>query len=59
MHQFFDELRAWGSQYGVEGRIDHFLLHWNPLPVDVRHNSKIRRESLAYWAAAEGPEMWW
>jgi acyl-CoA synthetase (AMP-forming)/AMP-acid ligase II len=59
MHQFFDELRAWGNRYGVAGRIDHFLLHWNPLPVDVRHNSKIRRESLAYWAATEGPEMCW
>jgi acyl-CoA synthetase (AMP-forming)/AMP-acid ligase II len=31
--------------------IAHFLPYPRPLPVDVRHNSKINREQLAAWAA--------
>jgi hypothetical protein len=31
--------------------IRDFLPHPDPLPVDTRHNAKIRREALAVWAA--------
>lgn len=31
--------------------VQHALLRWDSLPTDIRHNSKIRREELAVWAA--------
>jgi len=36
--------------------IRHVLIHPR-LPVDIRHNAKIRREQLAAWAAAKFPEL--
>jgi acyl-coenzyme A synthetase/AMP-(fatty) acid ligase len=35
---------------------DILVVDW-PLPVDVRHNSKINREQLAAWAATQFPEL--
>ncbi len=43
------ELREAGANNPVTKTIDDFLLH-PALPVDVRHNAKIRRELLAGWA---------
>ncbi len=33
------------------------ILFYSQLPVDVRHNAKIHRESLAEWAASQLPEL--
>jgi olefin beta-lactone synthetase len=44
-------LRQLAHGTAVEGRIARFLPHPG-FPTDARHNSKIRREDLAPWAAA-------
>lgn len=44
------ELRAIGARYEHTSEIVDFLFH-RGFPVDVRHNAKIRRESLADWAS--------
>jgi len=44
------ELRALGRQHAHTAQIGHFLRH-RKFPVDIRHNAKIRRETLAAWAA--------
>jgi acyl-CoA synthetase (AMP-forming)/AMP-acid ligase II len=46
-----DELRALAVGTGIEGRITHVVEHPG-LPTDARHNSKIRREEVAVWAAS-------
>ncbi len=45
------KLRSLAAEHAVTERIDTFLHHRGPFPVDVRHNSKIFREKLAAWAA--------
>jgi acyl-CoA synthetase (AMP-forming)/AMP-acid ligase II len=44
------ELRELGDQHAVSRGIREFMLHWG-FPVDIRHNAKIGREQLAFWAA--------
>jgi acyl-CoA synthetase (AMP-forming)/AMP-acid ligase II len=44
------ELIAFAQSHAQTRSIVHFLAHPS-LPVDVRHNAKINRESLATWAA--------
>lgn len=43
------ELRELGQQYSHTRSIETFLFHTS-FPVDVRHNVKIQRETLAVWA---------
>ncbi len=45
------ELRAIGARFPHTARVDTFLFHPG-FPVDIRHNAKIGRESLAAWAVA-------
>ncbi|TWT47651.1 fatty acid CoA ligase family protein [Botrimarina hoheduenensis] len=47
-----EKLAARASQCADRWRIPHFLEH-RLLPTDIRHNSKIRREALAIWAAEQ------
>jgi acyl-CoA synthetase (AMP-forming)/AMP-acid ligase II len=47
-----DELRALARGTEVEDRIVHVVQHPG-LPTDARHNSKIRREEVAVWAASQ------
>jgi acyl-CoA synthetase (AMP-forming)/AMP-acid ligase II len=47
-----DELRHIAQGYVHTAKIDGFLHHPDPFPVDIRHNAKIGREKLAAWAAA-------
>ena len=47
------ELRELGAARETTRRVETFLVHDGPLPVDVRHNAKIEREKLARWAAAK------
>jgi acyl-CoA synthetase (AMP-forming)/AMP-acid ligase II len=44
-----DELRQLAHAHPATAGIDTFLVHPS-LPVDVRHNAKIKREELAAWA---------
>ena len=44
------ELRALGARFAHTARIDRIEFHPR-FPVDIRHNAKIGRESLARWAA--------
>jgi acyl-CoA synthetase (AMP-forming)/AMP-acid ligase II len=46
-----DALRAIGAAHAHTATIDTFLCH-PKFPVDIRHNAKIGRETLAVWAAA-------
>jgi acyl-CoA synthetase (AMP-forming)/AMP-acid ligase II len=48
--QITRELRTIGQRYEQTRDIHDFLYH-RSFPVDARHNSKIRREELAIWAA--------
>jgi len=48
------ELRILGARFAHTARIAHFL-HHRKFPVDIRHNAKIRRETLAQWAARKLP----
>jgi acyl-CoA synthetase (AMP-forming)/AMP-acid ligase II len=50
--QLLRELRTLGQQQPHTARIRHFLLHPS-FPVDVRHNAKIHRLTLARWAATQ------
>ena len=43
------ELRAIAARFAHTARIDAFLFHPG-FPVDIRHNAKIGRETLAAWA---------
>ena len=47
------ELRHLGEGYVHTAKVDGFLRHPGPLPVDIRHNAKIGRETLAAWAARQ------
>ena len=46
------ELRAIGARHPHTARIATFLPHPG-FPVDIRHNAKIGRETLALWAAVQ------
>ena len=46
------DLRAIGARHPHTARIARFLPHPG-FPVDIRHNAKIGRETLALWAAAQ------
>ncbi len=35
---------------GLANVIENVVRHMDPLPTDIRHNSKVRREELAVWA---------
>ena len=48
------ELRALGRNHPSAGAIRSFYFH-SPFPVDVRHNAKIHRLTLAAWAARNQP----
>ena len=48
-----DALRHIAQGYVHTARIERFLHHPKPFPVDIRHNAKIGREKLAAWAAAQ------
>ena len=48
--KLIEELRVAGSRYDHTREVDIFLFHPG-FPVDIRHNAKIRRETLAIWAA--------
>ncbi|CAN5675370.1 olefin beta-lactone synthetase OleC [soil metagenome] len=47
------ELRHTGEGHVHTARVETFLHHPRPFPVDIRHNSKIGREKLAAWAARQ------
>lgn len=47
-----DELRHIADGFVHTAKVDVFLHHPKPFPVDIRHNAKIGREQLARWAAA-------
>ena len=44
------ELQKIGNGFVHTGSIHHFLFHTG-FPVDIRHNAKIGREKLAFWAS--------
>lgn len=44
------QLREIGDRHPASRGIREFLLHWG-FPVDIRHNAKIGREQLAFWAS--------
>jgi acyl-coenzyme A synthetase/AMP-(fatty) acid ligase len=44
------ELRELAEANPNTRAIERFLFYPEPLPVDVRHNTKINREQLALWA---------
>ncbi len=46
------ELRHLGEGFVHTAKVDTFLRYPKPFPVDIRHNAKIGRETLARWAAA-------
>ncbi|WP_256646006.1 olefin beta-lactone synthetase [Thermomonas paludicola] len=48
-----DELRHLAQGFVHTAKIERFLHHPKPFPVDIRHNAKIGRENLAAWAAAQ------
>lgn len=45
------ELRHIAEGFVHTAKIDAFVHHPRPFPVDIRHNAKIGREKLAAWAA--------
>lgn len=47
-----DELTKFASRHELTKAIRRFLIHPS-FPVDVRHNAKINRETLAAWAATQ------
>ena len=49
-----DELRALGNRHDHTAAIGTFLVHPG-FPVDIRHNAKINRETLARWAKGKQP----
>ncbi|MFQ5733907.1 MAG: fatty acid CoA ligase family protein [Planctomycetaceae bacterium] len=50
--QFAQQLREIAAGNPLTASIDTFLFHPS-LPVDVRHNTKIKREELSEWAAGQ------
>jgi acyl-CoA synthetase (AMP-forming)/AMP-acid ligase II len=44
------ELRELGDRHAASRGLREFLLHWG-FPVDIRHNAKIGREQLGFWAS--------
>ena len=50
------ELRHLANGLVHTARIETFLRHPKPFPVDIRHNAKIGRERLAAWAATQSLE---
>jgi len=51
-----DELRHIGEGFVHTGRIERVLFHPG-FPVDIRHNAKIGRETLAVWAAKHAQDI--
>ena len=51
------ELLAMAQAHELTRAIKHVLFHDGPLPVDVRHNAKINRETIAIWAETQLPEV--
>lgn len=51
-----DELRHIGEGFVHTGRIERVLFHPG-FPVDIRHNAKIGRETLAVWAAKRTQDL--
>jgi olefin beta-lactone synthetase len=49
------ELRRLADTHAHTARVQTFLHHPKPFPVDIRHNAKIGREKLAVWAAERAP----
>lgn len=47
------ELRHIGEGHVHTAKVETFLHHPRPFPVDIRHNAKIGREKLAAWAARQ------
>ena len=47
------ELRHLANGRVHTAKVDAFLRHPGPLPVDIRHNAKIGREKLAAWASTQ------
>ena len=47
------ELRHIADGFVHTARVEAFLHYPKPFPVDIRHNAKIGRESLAAWAAKQ------
>jgi hypothetical protein len=45
------ELLALGATVATTRGVQAILPHSGPLPVDVRHNTKLNREVLAVWAS--------
>jgi len=48
-----DELRHIGEGFVHTAKVKAFLRYPKPFPVDIRHNAKIGRETLAAWAAKQ------
>ena len=48
-----EELRHVGDGHVHTAKVETFLHHPKPFPVDIRHNAKIGREKLAAWAAKQ------
>jgi acyl-CoA synthetase (AMP-forming)/AMP-acid ligase II len=47
------ELLALGATVATTRDVQTILPHAGPLPVDVRHNTKLNREALAVWASQQ------
>ncbi|NOT87509.1 MAG: AMP-binding protein [Lysobacter sp.] len=47
------KLRHMGEGFVHTAPVQTFLLYPKPFPVDIRHNAKIGRETLAVWAAKQ------
>jgi acyl-CoA synthetase (AMP-forming)/AMP-acid ligase II len=47
------ELRAIAARHSHAARVVAFMRYPKPFPVDIRHNAKIGRETLAAWAARQ------
>jgi len=50
--QLITEMRKLGEEEALTSSIRHYLVHPD-FPVDIRHNAKIFREKLSFWAAEE------
>ena len=48
-----DELRHIGEGFVHTAKVKAFLRYPKPFPVDIRHNAKIGRETLAAWAVKQ------
>ena len=48
-----NELRHLADGFVHTARVEAFLRYPKPFPVDIRHNAKIGRETLAAWAAKQ------